>query len=202
MGAAFGGMTTAFDLCAGEKERGTMETLLVSPASRYQIVQGKLLAIFVISLGAAVCFLGGFLLPIQSGLSLFKEAIGDSISISYQTVGTMLIIVVPLALLTSSGLLAISAFARNQKEAQTYIFPFIIAILFPAMLSSILGAENPLYTAFIPVLNIALTMKQILSNTFEATYFALSLGSSIAYALIAMRAVTALFQRESILFRA
>lgn len=202
MGAAFGGMTTAFDLCAGEKERGTMETLLVSPASRYEIVMGKLFTIFTISLCSALCLLAGFIIPIQSGLSFFSDAIGNSISISYTSIFAILAIVAPLALLTSSGLLAVSSFARNQKEAQTYIFPFMMAVLFPAMLSSILGAESPFYTAFIPILNIALTMKQVLAGSHTSAYFVTALGSSFIYAFIAVRMVTHLFQRESILFRA
>ena len=69
------------------------------------------------------------------------------------------------------------------------------------MLSSIFGAEAHLYTAFIPVLNISLTMKQILGDLFNPLYFAISLGSSFIYAYIVMRIATAFFLRENILFR-
>ncbi len=199
--AAFGGIQTAFDLCAGEKERGTMETLLVSPASRYEIVQGKLLTIFTVSLVASICAITGIVVPLSLGLEKFNEIIDINISIELTSVFAMLLIVIPLALFTSSLLLVISSFARNQKEAQTYILPFISIVLFPAMISSILGAETQLYTAFIPVLNISLTMKQILGNIFDPTYFAIALTSSFIYALIVMRLSAALFQREQILFR-
>ena len=202
MSAAFGGMTTAFDLCAGEKERGTMETLLVSPASRYDIVQGKLFTIFIVSVLAAICAITGFTVPLASGLAIFAEVVGDRISFSFSAIGAMILIVIPLTLLTSSALLLISSFARNHKEAQTYSFPFIVAVMFPAVLSSIIGAESPLYTAFIPVLNIALTMKQMLGELFRIEYFSWSLISSLLYALIAMRIAAKLFQREAILFRA
>jgi len=201
MSAAFGGMTTAFDLCAGEKERGTMETLLVSPASRYDIVQGKLFTIFTISVIATICAITGFTIPLASGLAIFAEVVGDKISFSFPAIGAMILIVIPLTLLTSSALLLISTFARNQKEAQTYSFPFIVAVMFPAVISSIIGAESPLYTAFIPVLNIALTMKQMLGELFRIEYFAYSLISSLVYAVIAMRIAARLFQREAILFR-
>lgn len=200
--AAFGGINTAFDIGAGEKERGTMETLLVSPASRYEIVQGKLFTIFSISLLSSCCALLGIILPIVSGLALFKEVLGTAIAFDVTSILAMLLIVVPLALLTSSALLVVSSFARNQKEAQAYIFPFISVVIFPAVLSTILGAESPLFTAFIPVLNITLTMKQILGNVFDFQYFAISLVTSLVYALAAMRLAASLFQRESILFRA
>lgn len=199
--AAFGGIQTAFDLCAGEKERSTMETLLVSPVSRSDIVRGKLYTIFAISLIASLCAITGVVVPLVVGLDFFKDIAGDYISIKLSSIPAMLLIVVPLALFTSSLLLAISSFARNQKEAQTYILPFISIVLLPVMLSTIFGAETQLYTAFIPVMNISLTMKQILGDLFDPLYFAIALGSSFLYAFAVMRIATALFQRESILFR-
>lgn len=201
MGAAFGGMTTAFDLCAGEKERGTMETLLVSPASRYEIVKGKLYTIFVISLISAICSILGIVIALAFGGQLIKGIFGESMSLSYLSLSALALIVVPLALLSSAALLLVSSFARNQKEAQAYIFPFIAIFLFPAVLSSILGAESPLYASFIPVLNIALSMKQLLGNVFDLPFFCIALASSLAYAIVSMRLVAHLFQREAILFR-
>ncbi len=199
--AAFGGIQTAFDLCAGEKERSTMETLLVSPASRVQIVQGKLMTVFVISLIAALCAITGIVGPLMLGLDFLKEQLGNQISIEVTSIFGLLLIVIPLALMTSSLLLVISSFARNQKEAQAYILPFISITLLPAILSTVFGAETQLYTAFIPILNISLTMKQIMGELFDPLYFSLSLGSSLLYAFIVMRIAAALFQRESILFR-
>ncbi|MCH6258867.1 ABC transporter permease [Puniceicoccaceae bacterium K14] len=201
MSASFGGMTTAFDLCAGEKERGTMETLLVSPASRIALVQGKLLTICFISILAAICALTGILIPFQSGLAVFNELVGDSISISYASIGGMLLIVVPVCLMTSSILLLVSSFARNPKEAQTYVFPFMMIVIFPAMLSTILGAESPLYTAFIPILNTALAIKQMLSASFQTSFFLITLATSILYAFGVARLATRFFQKESIIFR-
>ncbi len=201
MSAAFGGIQTAFDLCAGEKERGTMETLLVSPASRTDIISGKLLTILVISLIASFCAIAGILLPLTFGLEIFRELTGESISFNPVSILWMLLIVIPLALFTSSLLLLISSFARNQKEAQTYILPFFSVVILPAMLSSILGAETHVYTAFIPILNISLTMKQIFGDLFDPLYFGISLASSFLYALLAMRLAAAFFRREQILFR-
>ena len=199
--AAFGGIQTAFDLCAGEKERGTMETLLVSPASREEIVLGKLFTILLISLIASFCAIAGILAPLGFGIDLFKDLIGDQISFDLLSIFWMLLLVIPLALFTSSLLLVISSFARNQKEAQTYILPFISVVLLPAILSPILGAESNIYTAFIPVLNISLTMKQIFGDLSEPLYFTISLTTSLLYAIIVMHLATALFQREQILFR-
>lgn len=202
MSAAFGGIQTAFDLCAGEKERGTMETLLVSPASRYEIVIGKLMTILVISLIASCCAITGILAPLAFGVELFKDLMGDVISFNFVSIIWMLLIVIPLALFTSSVLLVISSFSRNQKEAQTYILPFFSIVILPAMLSSVLGAESQLYTAFIPILNISLTMKQIFGDLFDPVYFGIALSTSLVYALLAVRLAASFFQHETILFRA
>lgn len=201
MGAAFGGLNTAFDLCAGEKERGTMETLLVSPASRYDIVKGKLYTIFVISLISAVCSIIGIVIAMAFGGKIIETILGETMQISYLNLAALIVIVIPLALLSSAALLLVSTFARNPKEAQAYIFPFVAIFLFPAVLSSIFGAESPLYTGLIPVLNIALSMKQLLGNAFDLTYFSIALSSSLAYAWVSIRLVASFFQRETILFR-
>ena len=201
MSAAFGGIQTAFDLCAGEKERGTMETLLVSPASRYEIVTGKLLTILTISFIASCCAITGIIAPVAFGLEFFKKLVGDSISINFASIVWMMLIVIPLALFTSSLLLVISSFARNQKEAQTYILPFFSVVILPAVLSTVLGAESHIYTAFVPILNISLTMKQILGDLFDPLYFGISLATSFLYAFLAMRLAASFFQREQILFR-
>jgi sodium transport system permease protein len=97
--------------------------------------------------------------------------------------------------------LVISSFARNQKEAQTYILPFFSIVILPAVLSTVLGAESHIFTAFIPILNISLTMKQIFGDLFDPLYFGISLATSFLYAFLAMRLAASFFQREQILFR-
>ncbi len=179
-----------------------METLLVSPASRYEIVIGKLMTILVISLIASCCAITGILAPLAFGVELFKDLMGDVISFNFVSIIWMLLIVIPLALFTSSVLLVISSFSHNQKEAQTYILPFFSIVILPAMLSSVLGAESQLYTAFIPILNISLTMKQIFGDLFDPVYFGIALSTSLVYALLAVRLAASFFQRETILFRA
>lgn len=199
--AAFGGMTSAFDLCAGEKERGTMETLLVSPASRYEIILGKLGTIGVVSVLSAFCSVAGMVIAFQVGF-VAASALGlSALAISYTSVGAMLAMVVPLAVMTSSLLLLVSTFARNQKEAQAQIYPVLLLVMVPTMLSMIFGPESGLTLAFVPILNTALVMKQVLIGLFNPAFLAVALLSSVVYAALAMRLVVAMFQRESVLFR-
>jgi sodium transport system permease protein len=198
---AFGGMTSAFDLGAGEKERGTMETLLVSPASRTEIILGKLLTIETISVLSALFSIIGIVATFSFGLAYFGEATRGKIAISYGSVAIMTLMVIPLTLLTSALLLVVSAFARNQKEAQAYVLPFMIVVILPAMMSFALGAESPIGLSLVPILNCALVIKQVMTNATDVAFLALSLGSSTLYAGLALVLCVALFNREEIIFR-
>ena len=201
MMAAFGGMTSAFDLGAGEKERGTMETLLVSPATRTEIILGKTLTIVTVSFASALFNIIGLIGSFAIGLSYFAQLTQGKIAISYTAVAVMTLVTLPLTLLTSSLLMILSAFARNQKEAQSYSLPFVMVVILPAVLSLFVGDESPLGMSLIPLLNCALAIKQALSGSLTVGFFALTFLSSALYAILAMAVCTALFNREEILFR-
>lgn len=197
-----GGMNAAFDLCAGEKERGTMETLLVSSASRRQIIAGKVGAVWCLSLASALFSLVGLVVSLSGTFRAITQVGGEPIEVSYGSVAAALVTVIPLGLMMSSVLLVISTIARNLKEAQTYVFPVSMSVIVAAMLSTILGQENSLALAVVPVLNTALAMKQVLAGIFNLPFLALSLATSVAYALLTLRLAVSMFERESVLFRA
>ncbi|MCS7080615.1 MAG: ABC transporter permease [Chloracidobacterium sp.] len=201
MTAAFGGMTSAFDLGAGEKERGTMETLLVSPATRTEIVLGKTLAITTVSFASAVFTIIGLVGSFAIGLSYFAQVTQGKIAVSYSAVAVMTLVTLPLTLFTSSLLMILSSFARNQKEAQSYSLPFVMVVILPATLSLFVGDENPLAMSLIPLFNCALAIKQALTGSLTVGFFALTFLSSALYAALATAVCTALFNREEILFR-
>lgn len=199
--ASFGGMTSAFDLIAGEKEKGTLETLLVSPASRREIIVGKLGAVCVVSALAGLCAITGMVVALELGVRTVADLLPVGIAISYTSIAAMLLVIIPLTLTTSALLLVISAFARNPKEAQAYVFPFMIVVIVPAMLSFVLPSEGGLLISLIPILNTAMVMKQVLSDMIRPDFIALATISSLVYAAAALRLVVALFEREKILFR-
>lgn len=201
MTASFGGMTSAFDLGAGEKERGTMETLLVSPATRTEIVLGKTLTITTVSFASAVFTIIGLVGSFAVGLSYLAQITQGKIAVSYTAVAVMTLVTLPLTLLTSSLLMILSSFARNQKEAQSYALPFVMVVILPAMLSLFVGDENPLGMSLIPLLNCALAIKQALAGSLTVGFFSLTFLSSAVYAGLATVVCTALFNREEILFR-
>jgi sodium transport system permease protein len=111
------------------------------------------------------------------------------------------VMVLPVAVLFSAVLLAVALFAKNTKEAQTYVSPMAIVIVLPAMVGMLPGVELDARLALVPILNLTLACKQMLSGEWHWPYLALIFASTAVYAAAALAAAVALFKRESVLFR-
>jgi ABC-type Na+ efflux pump, permease component len=201
--AAFGGgIYAANDLVAGEKERGTLETLLITPATRRDIVFGKFCAVAGVCLVSSLLSIVGLMIPFFSHLKAFEWLAKGGVHLGPMAVLVTLIMQLPLAILFAGILLALSTFARNQKEAQTYLGPLFIVVLLPSMLSMMIGTEVARTIALVPIMNASLIIKQALSGTFDPTFIAIAFAASVVYAGIALVAATRLFQSETVLLKA
>ncbi|MDP3070140.1 MAG: ABC transporter permease subunit [Opitutaceae bacterium] len=215
--AFVGAMYPAMDLAAGEKERGTMETILCSPVARIDLVLGKFLTILTASLGTVACSLVAMGLTLAIGGPLLAQKIaggsGAAARRSAEQITALTTIdplglvgvlglVVPMAVLFSAGLFTLSLFAKSFKEAQTYTSPLIIVILLPAIIGLLPGVELNARLALVPILNVSLAGKELVSGAWPWGYLALIFGSSCAYAAIAVALAVRTFGRESVLFRA
>ena len=198
-----GAMYPAMDLTAGEKERGTMETILSSPAGRLDIVMGKfflvLFTAMITTLISMISMVGTALIGARFITRINPNAV---LEISGMAVLAVLLLVLPLAVLFSAGLLAISVYARNYKEAQSYIGPMMFLIILPAMGSFIPGIELNTRLALVPILNISLLTKEVFGGQFQWNYIALIFGSTSVYAAAALYFALRQFQREEVVFRA
>jgi sodium transport system permease protein len=201
-----GGMHPAMDLTAGEKERGTMETILSSPISRAHLVLGKFLlvlttalvtaALSVISMGISFAIVNALhTKPIQAGESDVALHIGFGAALS------VFIMAVPLAVLFASVLLTIASFAKSYKEAQSYITPLLFIVILPAIAAMLPGVELDLKLALVPVLNVSLLCKELVIGTYHWNYIAIIFLSTCVYAAAALFIAVKMFQRESVLFR-
>lgn len=200
LSAFFGAVSPAFDLIAGEKERGTIETLLATPASRRQIVWGKFLTVVAVCMVAAIFAMLGMLLAFATpaGSRIFMEQ-ATRFSLSLPAFGTLLITLLPLTVFYSAVLTIISTFARNQKEAQTYLIPLSTLIVLPAVASMFAHTESGLWYAVVPVLNSAIIIKQVLTGIVEPSFMVLSLLVSVLVAAITLQIATRLFEQETVL---
>lgn len=204
----------AIDLMAGEKERGTLETLLCSPAGRLEIVLGKFLLVLAVSLTTVACSLVSMAVSLLAGGLALMGSAGVAREIAAGAAGTsslplidpwglagVVMLVLPLAVLFAATALAISLFARTQKEAQTYLAPLIAVVILPAVAGLLPGVELNATLALVPVLNVALACKELVSGEWPWGQLALIFGSTCVYAAAALVACVRLFSRESVLLR-
>jgi sodium transport system permease protein len=202
--AFMGALYPAIDLCAGEKERGTLETLLVAPVNRLSIVVGKFLVILVAALTSA--FLSTLSLTVSMQLGIFSTLAlvsGGSFSFGATEALTALVLVIPIGCIFAALLMAISIFAKSFKEAQSYATPLNMLIIFPAFASMIPGVKLDWVTASIPLVNVSLALKEVFTGNLAQHWAHLGmifLSTSI-YAALLLWFSAWWFQREEVLFR-
>jgi sodium transport system permease protein len=203
-----GGMYPAMDLTAGEKERGTIETILSSPISRVDLVLGKFLLVLTASLVTAalsVLSMGVSFWGIQQlkafDLTKNPDAAAMQLQIKLPAVLSVFLMALPLAVLFSAGLITISLFAKSYKEAQSYISPLMILVIVPAVAAMLPGVELTAKLALIPILNVSLLCKELVTGTYHWNFIALIFLSTCVYAAAALFLAVKMFQREDVLFR-
>jgi sodium transport system permease protein len=203
-----GAMYPAIDLTAGEKERGTMETILSSPISRVHLVLGKFFLVLTAALVTAA------LSVISMGLSFwasqklhaFDSGNGADVASSQLHIGmgailSVFLMALPLAVMFSAALLTIALFAKSHKEAQSYITPLMFIVIIPAIAAMLPGVELTPKLALIPILNVSLLCKDLIAGTYHWNLIAIIFGSTCVYAAAALFLAVKMFQRESVLFR-
>jgi sodium transport system permease protein len=198
-----GAMYPAIDLAAGEKERGTLETLLVSPATRGEFVIGKYLVILVTGIVAAFLSLGSLVFSMKYMVEDLVQDLSKMLVIEFdiQTIILVFLIILPLAGIFAGVLLSVSIFARSFKEAQSYITALNMAIIFPLIVSLLPGVEMSYRMALIPVVNASLILKDAISGTIQWNYVLVALASNVILAIAALVFSKKWFEKELILFR-
>ena len=201
LSAIMGGMVAASSSVAGEKERGTLETLLVTPVTRRDIATGKFLTVTATALISGTMSLIGILWPFYVKLPMFAWMTSQGPSFKPAAIIALILVQLPLAVFGAGLLLALSTYARNQKEMQTFTVPVVLLATVGALLSMLLKADGPLYWALMPITNAALVLKQALQGIIDPAFIAIAFGTSLLYAALAVLLAAHLFSRESVLTR-
>jgi sodium transport system permease protein len=205
-----GAMFPAIDLTAGEKERGTMETILASSVGRLDLVLGKFLTVMTASMSTVVLSLASLaatalvIVPRLAGPDTrgdMKELVEMASQLSPFGILGMLGLIFPLTMLFSAVLMTVALFARSHREAQQYVGPLPMVVIIPAMIGMLPGTELTTKTALIPITSTSLAAKELLAGSFEWGLLALIFASSCLYAVIALFLAVKQFQREEVLFR-
>ncbi|MFC6617176.1 ABC transporter permease [Deinococcus radiophilus] len=204
-----GAMATALDSTAGEKERGTLESLLVSPVARSEVVAGKLLATTITALAAAAASVLGLLgTGLIAGLVLvsggmdaeISQAFGGQLTLGGGSVLGLALSALGAALLISAVLIALSIYARSYKEAQTYVTPLSLLIVVPALF---LQFSDGFDTAFygVPLFGSMLSVMDAVTGTLQWPQLWLSLGANLLLTAVLGAVALRSFGREEVIFR-
>ncbi len=193
----------AMDIGAGEKERGTLETLLICPIARTSIVLGKFLTVLTTGLLTAaitvVSFGGwGYLIGSLAGVDVVEKTMS---TLGFLDLTLILALLIPLTATLAAVLLSLSIYARSYKEAQNYIGPLTMIVFMPLVISILPGIELNWKMALVPVLNVALGIKELVKGTIDYSLLGLILLSTVALAGAMIAFCVSWFQREKVLFR-
>jgi sodium transport system permease protein len=197
--ALTGAFYPALDMGAGEKERGTLETLLLAPVSRTTLATGKFIAVCTVSAACAVLHLCSLGLTFTAFGSFLPNA--QSVTVPLVVVPAMIAVLLPLVALFSALALAASTFAASHKEGQAYLTPVLLVGMSLSMIAALPGIELTPTLALVPVAGASLLMKALLARTATIGQGVLVTGSSLAWAALAVRWVAGLYEREDVLLR-
>ncbi len=203
------GMYPVIDMTAGEKERKTLEAFLSSPASRQEIVMGKIVA----AMTAIFVTAGLTLASLVYSISRNKLASGKSdeakevmnamnaIPLDAHTITLIAMIVLPMAIFAASVMFTIALFARSFKEGQSYLTPLAFIVIVPAFLGGMPGLHLTPVMCLIPIFNASMMIRGVLLGDASALNLTVTLVVNLIYAAIAFVIATRMFNRESVLFR-
>lgn len=195
-------MYPAIDTGAGEKERGTLETLLLAPVPRGGIVLAKFLMLFTVGLTSALLMIISLGAVLSFGGPLLSGELAQMVrSINLLDLVLLALMLVPVAAMFAAVLLTISIYAKSYKEATGLITPLMIVVILPTLVAMLPGVSLTWGWAMVPLTNVALAMKELIKGTMEyRMLWAILLSSTVsAGALLAL--CRWWFNREQVLFR-
>jgi sodium transport system permease protein len=197
-----GAMYAGIDLSAGEKERGTLETLLSSPASRLEIVLGKFVVVATVGIASALISMFGLYLGVRGIQDIPPEAMEVVWEIlSVKVVVMIATLLLPLAAFFAAMTLALAIQAKSFKEAQSTLTPLSIVVIVPVVFGLLPGIELNAQTALIPVLNVSLATKEVIAGTINPLHLVMCYASLFALAAASLWFCVVWFNREETLFR-
>jgi len=197
-----GAFYPAIDLAAGEKERGTLETLLTAPVPAGAIVAGKFVTVALTGIVAAALNLGSMLLTFQTGALQLTEALGLEVSLPLHAVLLIFATLVPLAVLFGALFLGIAVRSSSFKEAQNALTPVYMLVIVPAMLPIVPGIDFGPLLALTPVAGVSFLFRDLMTGDADLLLGVLVLSSTALYAVAALLFAARAFGSERVLFGA
>ena len=193
-----GAVYPAIDLTAGERERGTLESLMAAPLPRLSMLLAKYIAVLTVALLTAGANLAAMSLTIYStglGPALFGER-----GLGLASIAAVLCLLLLFAAFFSALLLAVTSFARSFKEAQAYLIPFMMLAISPGFLTIMPGVESSRIMSVVPLVNIVLLARDLLQGSINPLFASAAVISTALYALAALTLAARVFGSDAILY--
>ena len=205
MGVLLGAIYPAIDSMAGEKERGTLETLFTLPISNLELVMGKYMAVSLCAIVTAILNVVSILMTLIYILTtgeLTGQLIFGSLKLSSLVFPLFITIICVclFAMVVSAISMCVCSLAKSFKDAQNYITPVMFLVLIPSYVSMIPNISLDRTTSVIPVVNISLLIKSVLTNNTNLGLIALVFISNFAFVILSVIILSKMFNSEEILF--
>lgn len=193
-----GAVYPAIDLTAGERERGTLESMIAAPIPRMRILLGKLVAIVAVAMLTAILNLIG--MSITLWVFQFDRALFGEQGLTLITVGRILGLLMLFAVFFSSVLLVITSFARSFKEGQAYLIPLMMVALAPSLMSLKPDLELAGLWTVTPLVNIVLLARDVLNDAANWSNAVVTVGTTILYSILAITMAARFFGTAKVLY--
>lgn len=198
-----GAMYPAIDVTAGEKERGTLETILTLPVTNFELIISKFTAVSIIacvsaffnilSMAGAFGFMFATMMEASDGIQLNLASFIPAILFT-------ILVMMFFALFVTAVCMCVCIFAKSFKEANNYITPVMLVFMFASFVTMIPNIELTAMTATIPIVNISLMIVKLFTFTYDYALFGLVLLSNVVYSLLAILVLARVYNSESVLF--
>ena len=183
-----------------------METILCCPVGRTELVLGKFLMVLTASIGTVVLAL----LSLGATLHLARRVLAHSVplqalqnfaTIDLGGVAGMFLMLLPVTVMFSAVLLMVGLFSKSFREGQSYTGPLLFVAIIPAIVGMLPGMDLSAVRAVVPLLNVSLICKEMITGIWHWNYILLIFGSTCLYAAVALAVAVWMFHREEVLFR-
>lgn len=197
-----GAFYPAVDVTAGEKERGTLETLLTLPVTNFQMITSKFISVSIISCITAVISLlalGGSIVFIMLALP-GDELVQIPVEAFVNCIPVMLLVMVTTALLLTALSMCFCVFAKSTKEANNYMTPVMLVVMLATMIGMFPTVELDYKTALIPIVNVSLLIKQVLAQAMDLSLALITILVNCAYSILIIWILARMYDSEDIMF--
>ena len=190
----------ATDATAGEKERGTLETLLTFPIKSKDIIIGKFLSVSISSIITGLLSLILMIISLVISSKMFDIYKGISMMLSFETIIFSVIVIITYSLLISGLSIAIASTSKTFKEAQSALTPLTFISMFPGMIAFLIDIKSTVLLSMIPFLNYILLFKDIVDGKINYINILLMVTSTIFIIIVVLYIIIKQYKSEKVLF--